>query len=112
MRQEEKNSLLNLPPAPAHAPSFPLILSKFSCPPAPPPPARLAGPFLPSSKWPAGARKLRGPGEVKGEKREGPPGKRGPGRRLARNARAGGGLPGASPSKLSRWSTDLSVAGA
>lgn len=52
MRQEEKNSLLNLAPPTTIAqspPSFPLILSKFSCPPAPSPP--LLTP-TPTAGWP------------------------------------------------------------
>lgn len=80
MRQEEKNSLLNLSsPSPLTPPLFPLILCKFSCPPQPNPPAWLASSCFPVSQ-PKGARKVCGPEEVKGQKYGGAsPGKRGPG---------------------------------
>lgn len=52
MRQEEKNSLLNLPPTPTtiaqSPPPFPLILSKFLCPPPFPTPTPTAGWPLPA----------------------------------------------------------------
>lgn len=78
-----KKFLLNLPPPQPTPPSFPLILSKFSCTP-PPTSLGLAGLFLPSSNsaqrsqegmWPRGGQRRESRGDS--------PGNRGAGNRFS-----------------------------